>query len=52
MQSFDNVRIGVNHELMGIDGIDQSSILLSEEDSKEDGVEFGRVLVNNHNNQI
>jgi hypothetical protein len=50
MQSFDNVRIGVHHELMGIDGGEQSSIIYSEEDSKEDGAEFGRVLVNNHNN--
>jgi hypothetical protein len=51
MQSFDNVRIGVHLEMMGIDGGEQSSILYSEEESKE-GVEFGQVLVNNHNNQI
>ena len=49
MQSFDNVRIGVHHEMLGIDGGEQSSILYSEEESK-DGAEFGRVLVNNHNN--
>ena len=37
---------------MGIDGFEQSSILYSEEETKDDGAEFGRVLVNNHNNQI
>jgi hypothetical protein len=51
MQSFDNVRTGVQLEMMGIEGADQSSSLFSEEESK-DGAEFGRVLVNNHNNQI
>jgi len=52
MQSFDDARIGVNNQVMGIDCLEESSIIYSEEDSKEDWVEFGRVLVNNHNNQI
>jgi hypothetical protein len=51
MQSFDNVRIVVHHDLLGIECGEPSSILYSEEESK-DGAECGQVLVNNHNNQI
>lgn len=52
MQSFDNAKIGVHLDLLGMEGMDQSTILYSDEDSKADGVVYGRVLVNNHNNQI